>query len=450
MMTRKNLLQIMTAFFVLAIGIAAALNGLPNLVQAQERDQSQSTAVVGTAFTYQGRLVYNGTPVNGACDLVFRLRDASTFQVGSNFRLSSVNVSDGFFTVDLDFGSNAFTGEERWLEIGIDSCPGGASGVVLSPTIKLNPAPYALSLRPGAVISGSVASGSGLTVVNSSGKYGIIGQNDSQVTEAIGVYGTASSTTSEVYGVQGSVSSSDSASAGVKGVSTTGSGSGVEGVTVSSSNNAAGMYGFASATTSRTFGVYGITYGSGDGAAGVRGHARASSGETYGVYGQSDSPTGFGIYSEGNTHVEGKLSWKPVTSFVAVSPAAFQPSSSAASYIISSGGNWLRNTSGSAEFFIAPVDLPHGAVVTKMNFYWYDFSAVDGSADLIRNNLDQTTNIITSIATTGSSGNGSSQTSGVNYTVDNSNNSYLIRVLLPDATVELNSVIIEYTIDEPY
>jgi hypothetical protein len=50
-------------------------------------------------------------------------------------------VSEGLFTVQLDFGSAAFAGDRRWLEIDVD-CGGGA--VTLSPRQELTAAPYAL------------------------------------------------------------------------------------------------------------------------------------------------------------------------------------------------------------------------------------------------------------------------------------------------------------------
>src|ERR1044071_3836405 len=71
-----------------------------------------------TAFTYQGKLIDNGNPANAAYDMQFKLFDASvngnqigatlTFDgVGSN--PPSVSVSNGIFTVSLDFGGAALS-----------------------------------------------------------------------------------------------------------------------------------------------------------------------------------------------------------------------------------------------------------------------------------------------------------------------------------------------------
>jgi hypothetical protein len=110
------------------------------LVSAQTSDQAVSSPL-GTAFTYQGRLMDAGGPVTGTCGLIFRLYD----QAAAGTLLSTesrpwVGISDGYFAVELDFGAAAFDGEARWLEIDVD-CGGGA--VTLSPRQKLTAAPYA-------------------------------------------------------------------------------------------------------------------------------------------------------------------------------------------------------------------------------------------------------------------------------------------------------------------
>jgi hypothetical protein len=101
---------------------------------------------IGTAFTYQGRLTDSDAPANGSYDLEFELFDASSggIQIGDGILVGAVVVSDGLFTVSLDFGSAAFTGEERWLEIGVR--PGGSAGpfTTLSPRQPVRPVPNAL------------------------------------------------------------------------------------------------------------------------------------------------------------------------------------------------------------------------------------------------------------------------------------------------------------------
>src|ERR1043165_2777103 len=73
-----------------------------------------------TAFTYQGRLSDGGSPAQGPFDFRFALRDAATngVNLGVNV-LAPVHVSNGVFTVTLDFGAGSLSGASRWLEIGV-------------------------------------------------------------------------------------------------------------------------------------------------------------------------------------------------------------------------------------------------------------------------------------------------------------------------------------------
>ncbi len=118
--------------------------------------QTGTVAALGTAFTYQGELRTASGPVSGTCHFQFGLWDALTngAQVGSTQTVNGVSVSNGRFAVQLDFGSNAFSGDARWLQIAVQ-CSGDAGFTPLSPRQPLTPAPYALSLRPGATISGT-------------------------------------------------------------------------------------------------------------------------------------------------------------------------------------------------------------------------------------------------------------------------------------------------------
>jgi hypothetical protein len=100
----------------------------------------------GTAFTYQGRLAAGANTANGNYDMQFSLRDALTppgNPVGPTNTITPVAVSNGLFTVALDFGAN-FPGADRWLEIGVRT-NGAANYTTLSPRQKLTPTPYAMT-----------------------------------------------------------------------------------------------------------------------------------------------------------------------------------------------------------------------------------------------------------------------------------------------------------------
>jgi len=149
-MKRRTLFQatlVMVLLLLLAAGLSQARQSRTVM---SETDSAPSTSdlrsSLSTAFTYQGQLVYNGAPVNDTCNFSFSLWDelgsgeppTGGNQVNSDVNINSVVVSDGLFTVLLDFGSNAFNGEARWLEIDVDC---NSISDTLSPRQPLTPAP---------------------------------------------------------------------------------------------------------------------------------------------------------------------------------------------------------------------------------------------------------------------------------------------------------------------
>src|SRR5882762_9394950 len=103
-------------------------------------------APLGTSFTYQGRLTDAGNPANGAFDLRFTIYDWATngTALAGPITNSPTSVSNGLFTITLDFGPSAFDGTAHWLEIAVR--PGGSTGAFtpLNPRQPLTPTPYAL------------------------------------------------------------------------------------------------------------------------------------------------------------------------------------------------------------------------------------------------------------------------------------------------------------------
>jgi hypothetical protein len=106
-------------------------------------------AILGASaapFTYQGRLVDNSLPAYGEYELRFRVYDAavSGAQVGSDVSLPSVGVTNGLFTVAVDFGNSVFTGPDRYIELA--ARPKGSTSpiAVFSPRTAITAVPYAL------------------------------------------------------------------------------------------------------------------------------------------------------------------------------------------------------------------------------------------------------------------------------------------------------------------
>jgi hypothetical protein len=127
--------------------VCALLVVIPPWVRAQ-----------GTAFTYQGRLNDGASPANGNYDVRFALYDAANAgnQQGNLLTNSPTTVTNGLFTVTLDFG-NQFPGAARWLEIAVRS--NGVGGfTILAPRQPLTPTPYAITsgqLSPGTGLAGT-------------------------------------------------------------------------------------------------------------------------------------------------------------------------------------------------------------------------------------------------------------------------------------------------------
>ena len=109
---------------------------------------THTAAAQTTAFTYQGKLTDSGNLANGNYDFQFKLFDALAAgnQLGTTQTVNNVTVSNGIFTVNLDFGVCAacFNGAARFLEIAVRPT-GGGSFTTLSPRQPITSTPYALN-----------------------------------------------------------------------------------------------------------------------------------------------------------------------------------------------------------------------------------------------------------------------------------------------------------------
>jgi hypothetical protein len=158
--------------------IGGVLVGITSLARAQGTEPPDNFALggsMGTAFTYQGQLKQNGSPVNQHCDFQFALYAAESG--GSpiiTWPANDVSVSNGLFSTQVDFGASYFTGQARWLEISV-SCPTG-SGIFspLTPRQLITPTPYALYASNAWNLGGNA---------NTTAGTNYIGTNDNQALE---------------------------------------------------------------------------------------------------------------------------------------------------------------------------------------------------------------------------------------------------------------------------
>jgi hypothetical protein len=308
----------------------------------------------GTEFTYQGRLDNSGQPAAGPHDLRFSLWLSPTDSdspIGSVICKDHVPITDGLFTVPLDFGLNVFVGFPVWMEIEAraDTTPGNcASGsfTPLSPRQPLKPAPYAIwattaqtaGLRlpfDGTSSAGvllhltSTTTGQNTTTGffenystgnnsraltayangSSGATYGVYAQSNSPA--GIGVYGKGI----DNAGVSGLATGALSSCAGgyfeslsdfgygVRAVASATSGPNVGIYASSASNSGKGMLATAPSTSGQTHGVYGSSNSTSG--VGVEGVASASSGVANGVVGRTLSPSGYGVFGVSSSTTSG-------------------------------------------------------------------------------------------------------------------------------------------------
>lgn len=106
----------------------------------------RTTSAVDSRFTYQGQIRNGEALVDGNIDVRFTLWDAldSGATVGSAVTKTNLPVADGRFATELDFGSSAFAGDSRWIQMEVRSPAGEGEYLELSPRQMINAVPYAL------------------------------------------------------------------------------------------------------------------------------------------------------------------------------------------------------------------------------------------------------------------------------------------------------------------
>lgn len=371
---------LMAALFLLAIFLLVPTSHAQGI---RMRGQLSPQANAGTAFTYQGRIIFNGAAVdNEICSVKPTLWDAETG--GSQLASASPTVirpHNGYFKMDIDFGGNAFTGAERWLQLHVAcvSDPNAAQGTTL-PRIRLAPTPYALSLVPGAYVQDASASP-----------------------------GTAFSATSGQ------------------------------------------SWNLPLFIATKIAGIWGDSRFN-DGVIGT-------SQQGNGVYGYSE--TGKAMYADGDAHVEGNLTWKAKRSVISIPTSAFIPEQlrDAGNVPYDNEGYYLKNESSTDEWYTAPVQLPHGAVIKQLNVGWRDGSDETASMFLRRRSLSNFTGTFDAMALVDSRGSLHTIQEGlwsddtIDFaTVDNEHYTYYLEVALRAASedIKLYGVSLVYEITEPY
>ena len=283
---------------------SASQPGKSNFQQVMSPTAGGGPGTVPDWFTYQGYLEDEGTPINNTCDFQFSLWDSSGsgtpptggIQIGTTETINSLGVENGLFSYPLNatgaFGAQAFIGQTRYLQIAVRCPAGGGAYTTLAPRQLLTAAPYALTLRPGAVIS-DTQNGPLLSVVNTLDTdtlgSAIFARGNSPTAPAIAAYHDG--TGHALYG------SSDSSYPTVGGVNY-GSGNAIDGRSTAGngvygstdSTSSVGVLGVQADYTISDLGGYWKPGGFFGGRNGVVGITKVNTG--YGILGWDKSPSG--------------------------------------------------------------------------------------------------------------------------------------------------------------
>lgn len=226
-------------------------------------------ANVGNAFTYQGSLSDGVSPATGLYDFLFYLYDEGSG--GSAFgpvSLNDLQVTNGIFTAELDFGANVWgLSKMMWIEVQVR--PGASTGsYTVLPRQKLTPAPYATTLSlprsqyvsdVGTVLTiGNTGSGDGARFSGGSTgnllSYGVVGYSGSSASQAAGVLGVAGGSSGLTIGTKGEALSSPTGT-GLVGVGT------ASGAYLEATNNNASSLGMMAVNSGLGSAIYAVGKG---------------------------------------------------------------------------------------------------------------------------------------------------------------------------------------------
>ena len=156
-MKRAKITTICIAALSLMLGLTNPLQAIP----------------MGSVFTYQGRLMDTNDVADGLYDFEFKVFDDPIIgiQQGPTLDVNDIDVIDGYFTVELDFGS-IFTGDARWLQIGVRPGDSIKLYTTLSPRQEITPTPYAIYAKNAGTDNDWMVSGSNMYSIPS-GNVGI-------------------------------------------------------------------------------------------------------------------------------------------------------------------------------------------------------------------------------------------------------------------------------------
>ena len=135
---------------VVLAGLVKAQDGGPENDDDQVASPSYTAIVTNDVVQVQGRLNdASGVPLNGPVTIIATIYDASSGGVARCTDSDSVTVTQGLFTLAMDFcTADDFNGDQLYLglKVGADA--------EMTPRQEIFAVPYAWGLRPGAIVRG--------------------------------------------------------------------------------------------------------------------------------------------------------------------------------------------------------------------------------------------------------------------------------------------------------
>ncbi|MGC9346778.1 MAG: hypothetical protein ACP5JG_01460 [Anaerolineae bacterium] len=291
--------------------------------------------------------------------------------------------------------------------------------------------------------------------------HAVVGETTGAGAGQAGVLGESTGTGDYQAGVLGVTGGAGTGQAGVKGMAgdaayTTGADAGVFGESTGSfgvlghSDSYFGIYGHSESGTGvrgdsngAAHAVSGYNYGTGYG-----GYFYAVGGTALRAYGSAEVTQNLDVWGDITTD---RVAYSvPRTHYFTVGGEAFVPGSNVDyTNTYGMGGAYIHSGSGG---LVAPVHLPHGAVVTGLQVFFNDTSSSDMSVSLYR--LSLTAGAYSGLASVSSSGTSGyynlSDTTISNATINNTAYSYHIYAYSSSwsSSLKIMGAVITYTIDE--
>jgi hypothetical protein len=369
-------------------------------------------------FTYQGSLNDNGAPATGEYDLIFRLYNAASggAQLGAQVVHENTQVTDGLFTVELDFGDDLFLMTPRYLEVRVRPGASGGSFDILTPRTTVNPAPAA--------------------------------HHATNATFAT----TADALTNPIWNESGSVITA---------------GDGLNRVFINRENfiTSAEYFGVHADTT----GFVGMYVSGPTGSFPFYGYSVNGGISAYSYFNESDNSLNFvgsglvtslRITSGNNVEVANDIQAEsfqyetPKLNYCSISgDAFFAGSEDSFRASAGTGGTYINN--GTSGWVVAPVNLPHGATVTRVRFYCND--VVAGTLNMALQRRSHGGDLASTLASADTTGSNGMNLMFIDNTInnpfiDNNMYHYHIRVFssawATNLDLAIKSVVIEYTTNE--